>query len=806
MYILFLAMLFLVPWVIGIVAIIKSFSRKTGSRADAAFELEKKLPQLKDDSKRSGLLLAVRWLKSEQVDDEFWPQTAQPEAPPVPEQHGYVATSPSISAEPVAVPHHGIKSIDNINILLYIGAFLVVVAAGIFIGFNYQLLSGVAKTIFLLLFTLAFYAAGLYLYLKTEKMKPAGLTFATIGIVLFPLCGLAFYKFVFNSDHGNVVWFSTSLLTLLFYYISIKYLKKVYLNYLTSFVCLSILESALSLFDVPLYYFFWGMTLFAMLARLLGRQQKTGPELAQPLNITAQIVQPISLLLVLCLSYEYGWMPVGVNLIFGSVYYLFASWLTEKESSSNINLTVSLLLLPAGLSALAYNKGVDSLYLSSMWVAIALLYAVLNSVMQQFWTIARRNIVFVISVLALLVAVLIGTESAITLCFTLLATILVSAYSYYYSKLTINLIAGSLALVVLPIVYLTEYMQPAADAVVIATVYAVLATIYAMLIYYWQNLKKVAVIINVIVFALLSVFAISAAYSSELPLFILFVDLLLAVLWLKISPIFSKFLADILALILLYAAAWQIVPLCGLADISYTWIATALGLCVYLLGRLSDLPEARGKIWRTLGILGPYSGFFYASSEYYHTDLELAGVLGVAGALSYYEANRLGRNFLKYLSAGVLVAAFELLFSYFEIEEQHIYTATWAVYFGVLAYIQHRAGKLSNRNFLAGVGMFLLTVPLFFQATGYDGQVYGVILGIESIILLLFGMNYRFKLAKWWGAICLIIIVTNQIKDALFALPKWVIIGVVGLLFLGGATYLLSKHNPDKGDGNGLQS
>lgn len=40
----------------------------------------------------------------------------------------------------------------------------------------------------------------------------------------------------------------------------------------------------------------------------------------------------------------------------------------------------------------------------------------------------------------------------------------------------------------------------------------------------------------------------------------------------------------------------------------------------------------------------------------------------------------------------------------------------------------------------------------------------------------------------------LIIIVLNQLKDELMAMPKWVIIGLIGLMFLGGATYLLYRR------------
>lgn len=137
-------------------------------------------------------------------------------------QHGNSEDLPVVPTPPevVEVPKINLEaafnSLKNINIFLYLGAFFIVVAAGILVSYNYEQLSGISKTILLGFFALAFYLAGILLYVKTKKIRPAGLTFTGIGLVLIPLVGLGAYNFIFMGQHGNYVWFATSLVTLAF--------------------------------------------------------------------------------------------------------------------------------------------------------------------------------------------------------------------------------------------------------------------------------------------------------------------------------------------------------------------------------------------------------------------------------------------------------------------------------------------------------------------------------------------------------------------------------------------------------------
>ena len=74
---------------------------------------------------------------------------------------------------------------NNINLLLYLGAFLIVSAAGIFVSFSWQDYSGAAKFFCFLLLTLIFSFCGLGFY-KSKLYKSAGITFIGIGAILLP--------------------------------------------------------------------------------------------------------------------------------------------------------------------------------------------------------------------------------------------------------------------------------------------------------------------------------------------------------------------------------------------------------------------------------------------------------------------------------------------------------------------------------------------------------------------------------------------------------------------------------------------
>ncbi len=802
-----------VPWIAGILSIFRYLSgKKQVNRGQLADELEAKIGNIQDPVERKGYLKAIENLKlgyNLQTDDDNYQEDSKPTGL---SDHMDDSTQSNLSyqQETHEIPENynvpesknipTTKSLDNVNILLYLGSFLVVVAAGIFVGFNYQLMSGFAKVLFLLIFTLTFYIVGLYLYVETEKMKPAGMTFTTIGIILFPLNGLAFYKFVTEGLHGNVVWFVTSLLTLIFYSVALKYTKKIYLNYLSAFVCLSIFESFVSLFEFPVYYLFWGMVLYSMIVTIYTKVTKKEYEINKPLMLSANIISPLSILGSLVMTSEFGIFSLGINVLLAAVYYILLYFITEEDNNKDIFLALSSILFPIGISAIIADKCPDKINYVTILLAMSAIYLLISKVYNKYLTENRITILSIIAAVIASISCVIAAGNSELLLLSLAITMIVGISGYYFNKNTFCLIISFISLLILPTIFAdnihTSLSLPYLRTILYATVCVLLFGID------YFSRKKESTDLSLLAFAsyiISTVTTLMVSITTNDPVTIIVIELLLSASYFVISSYKDQRAFDYVGGFLFYLTSYQLAEKFSIYNINYIWILFAMAVIFYVSGLFKSDDESRSRHWRFIGLIGlvASSVLMYADKGNCAQFILMLLTFGTGGLL---ESNRENNEVAKYFSYAVMVTALEFALDLMHVEEQHVYTAIWSIYFGVLAYNNHRNSKYSNRDSLAVIALILLTVPLFFQAiNSYDnGHIYGLILGIESIIILLFGMNFRYKLMIWWGSIALSIIVLDQTKDALFALPKWIIVGGVGLLFLGGAVYLLSKNNSEK--------
>ncbi len=78
------------------------------------------------------------------------------------------------------------QSLSSINMLLYLGAFLIISSAAIFVAFQWETIAGITKAMLLTLVTLAFFMSGYWFY-QRPKIKQAGITFIAIASILLPV-------------------------------------------------------------------------------------------------------------------------------------------------------------------------------------------------------------------------------------------------------------------------------------------------------------------------------------------------------------------------------------------------------------------------------------------------------------------------------------------------------------------------------------------------------------------------------------------------------------------------------------------
>ena len=109
-------------------------------------------------------------------------------------------------------------SLDNITLLLYLGAALVVIAAGAFVGSSWGAISGIARWGIVAVFAALFLGTGEAFIRQSEVLKRAGETFRGVGMLLLPFVALAYDRFVLDGDAPPLFWVIVSAVLAALYY------------------------------------------------------------------------------------------------------------------------------------------------------------------------------------------------------------------------------------------------------------------------------------------------------------------------------------------------------------------------------------------------------------------------------------------------------------------------------------------------------------------------------------------------------------------------------------------------------------
>lgn len=135
----------------------------------------------------------------------------------------------------------------SIDFILYLGAFMMVAAVSLFVGFQWETFDSFTRFGIVLAFTASWFIAGIAVQ-RFLSLDGVTIAFMTIGSILIPFCGLAWQRFVIGTmDNVGITWLITSLLgTLIYMMLSLFYQRR----HFTYFGNLSILATILSLVNV----------------------------------------------------------------------------------------------------------------------------------------------------------------------------------------------------------------------------------------------------------------------------------------------------------------------------------------------------------------------------------------------------------------------------------------------------------------------------------------------------------------------------------------------------------------------------
>jgi hypothetical protein len=756
-------------YIVGLVTFIRWLVRrpKIGvvpreSRESVATELRLRASKYEGDVKRELLDMA----------DSF-----SPSAPSEPLPSGHADEAPP--------PPHALHNMDNINLLLFLGAFLVVVSAGIFVGVNFQSLTGVFKTVFLGLFAAVFYSVGLWLYLRAPKLRPAGNTFTGIGLVLLPLVGLAAYNFTGAHDHGHGVWFVTSLVTFVAYAFTLYLTRQTYIAYLLAFTTLSMFESGVSLFDVPVYWFGWIMGFVALVLLIIGRWTGWWHEAAASLRLSANLFVPVGLIFALGLAPANGVTQLGVMVAISGLFYGYLAWTYPTGRTGQIYWLLAVVSWPLAMTWGLWHS-LDRVGVAAVLLGVAVVYLGLVwwGRLERSWQLPLATVAGLLPFFSMFLRI--DQPWGVLQCLAVAAVInFLLSWRLRESGLAL---LGILAALAIPAVGLRLVPHIALGWGWVAAAYLAMTPLYL----WWRRLSrgwdKSSDAVGMSGYLMAMGAALLAAMISG-HVATLLVGLAVAAGLFGLSYLEDKVGFIYASSAIKYLAALQIIPLTHWDQSAYAVIVIVVGAASYAAG-LSMTHPGRAQALRYSAIMATLFGaIFVTVSE----SLSPIASMALGGALLWAEARRQYKWTVEEVAVGVEVLAFNWLLGHFHVEQTQLFTIPWAAYFAFLAY-RHR-DKKDRYDLFTVLSLLALTLPIASQALSEtNGPLYGLELILIAIALVAVGFGLHNRLISWWGAGTLVVETLYQMREVLFALPKYLISAGLGLGLLAAAIILLQRR------------
>jgi hypothetical protein len=229
-------------------------------------------------------------------------------------------------------PWKKLQLLDSATILLYLGAFFLLASIGLYVGLG----SGEGiKPVLVAVISAVFYVGGLWLYNNSARLKPAGLTFAGIGMASLPMVGVATYYYALHQTYGPAVWLATSLFAVAMYVHAIRTLRSTLVSYLIVFSTLSLVLSGISSVGLAPLYFIQGMgfagLVFAFLARLLGKHDAI---VAESYDRSAMFLVPFSVGMGALFAIRAGWLNTALSFALGATYYAYQALFADKNKEA----------------------------------------------------------------------------------------------------------------------------------------------------------------------------------------------------------------------------------------------------------------------------------------------------------------------------------------------------------------------------------------------------------------------------------------------------------------------------------------
>lgn len=252
---------------------------------------------------------------------------------------------------------------NSINLLLYLGAFLIVAAVSLFISFQWASFSGVGKFGVVVLFTLAWFLAG-HIAFRSDRVRNAGVSFLAISALLIPFNGLAWQQFIvggFTTSFG-LTWLGTSIVAIGMYVYLTILIKHRAFHY---FAQLSVLSTALAFVNLnqaPIEYYVLASicTALVLLITQIWFRTHISASLAQDTQQTSLVILLVAnlggLLLLPTTNIPFFSAAITLVLVLNSIYFWLLYSLDRKDYLLVISQVITVAVIGHGLKVLNLNN------------------------------------------------------------------------------------------------------------------------------------------------------------------------------------------------------------------------------------------------------------------------------------------------------------------------------------------------------------------------------------------------------------------------------------------------------------------
>lgn len=704
---------------------------------------------------------------------------------------------------------------NSINLFLYIGAFLIVASAGTFVGFNWQQLTGAFKAMSLVVLTMTFFGAGFCFYQFFPKLKPAGVTFLTLSAILIPFNGVAWYRFVLEpvGISYSGVWAMTSLIALLAYIFLYFYIKKEFFGYIIAFSALSLTESFVRIGQLNTNYYIFGaiITSYMLFAFQLVTKKVLNLKQVNPFFVSSNAILPLALVLGLMKLVSDGnifTLDATVAVFLSSIFYGLSYYFDKRieyYGGARVLLAVT---------SVFFTQSIELDHLYALYFVLISNYLVDSTALICFRTHAKFNEIRDFTLLLALIIPLgvfatslsFNIDSIHKLIFAVMLSLQGIAY-YYYAKQPLALYITNIFAPVACFIYTNQVLGLEGPLCGAIGVMIIALANYAIFDYLQQK-QKVSLSDNLATtqsvffssFALLGAFATIAVYDNVF-WHVSFV-LILCLLSLRAGHLF-KAPVSIFLTTFLYLYALTRLLLHYNIDSAYFPIFLTLGAIIpfatsYLI---------TDQKWRQTCAV---AGLFYTSCLYLYfvgryatgqmpdTEIPFALTAALTTVMLYFIYTYTTRlRMVGYLAIGVSLITYYWFIHNLGVRESQIYIIPTAFALFALGYFYRTKNEIQNMTTIDVLGQFILFMPTFFQAMGADGAKYALLLGIEGVAAVAIGSMLQYRIFALGGAAAIFLAVMSQTYVYINSLPRWVVMLVVGIIFLAIATFLLQRRKEE---------